>query len=355
MTRQLDLKLKGSDVEKVSDAIWAQWADVEGIQEAPLAGQGLFAMAPDFEVLEFGSEAAKKAAQWLESDSFRGEEYMRVLVFLRGESNSLVDDDLKKRVSSLGESLNLELEWLSIRTLADTDYLEEYRKNVKGTFLANDLWVGPPWDRPSSLASSHCYIIEPGLAFGTGDHPTTQLMLSRLREYSLENRKFLSVLDLGCGTGVLGLAAKRYFSPSQLYLTDLDPYCGEEVQKLFRLNEVSSSEALQIQCRFGATGTAEALARDDLQFDLIISNIYAEVLASLAPAIVKILKPGGIWLCSGILEGKSESVLDEKVDRLFDRGLRRTQSKQIPLLDSYSGMQVQSETWVLREYLRSEK
>ena len=176
------------------------------------------------------------------------------------------------------------------------------------------------------------------------------MILERIEELATTLKRPVRVWDLGAGTGVLGLAAKTIFPQIEfLLLSDLDPLCSEEIEKTFRLNnQKMDPKYIAVDC--GEGGRAESICLRYPKFDLVISNIYAEVLAELAPYIRKAIRDDGLWLCSGILAGESEKVLDEMANSFFALKERRTKIRSSPVLNSDVGMQKVDECWVFREY-----
>lgn len=346
MTRKLSLLLPAHLVEEVSEWIWNHWESVEGIQEAPASGESLFQIQKGFEILEFGSEAAKKAARWLESDAYRGKGNMTLFVFI---SSDIPAAQLAAQLEPL-KSRFPDADCRSIEELEAKDYLEEYKKSVRGSEVGKSLWVGPPWDEAWKTSGRTPLIVEPGLAFGTGEHPTTQMILERIEELAALMMRPLRIWDLGAGTGVLGLAAKKLFkNVSFLLLSDLDPLCSDEIAKTFGQNNVAI-DPLHTVVECGHRGTAEYVAGHHAKFDIVISNIYAEVLADLAPAVCRAMAADGLWLCSGILEGESENILEQKARQQFTLRERRAKKRSSPVLNSEVGMQNIDECWVFREY-----
>jgi len=359
----LKIRLPAQKSDGLSDWLWSELAEtLAGIEELPADGGQLFKVADEFEILEFGSEAAKKCAEWLESENFRGRGALIFQLYLNRE---LSLEESRELLAQMQLHFGGEVEILSQLELPGVDYLEEYKKQVRGNYLNEELWVGPPWDIPASIhaqpavASIHAqpeaakpapvwsFVVEPGLAFGTGEHPTTQLCLIRLLELKKQGYAPENVLDLGTGTGVLALAVKRFFPKSKLVVSDIDPACQQEIQKTFALNQESSEGVVGF---FGSSGTAESLSQLGLKFDLIVSNIYAEVLARNAPFISSMCHPASKWLASGILEGASESALDEATEAMFKSLLRRSQVRSQAKLDSHDGLSRLEEIWVLREW-----
>ncbi|NVJ19238.1 50S ribosomal protein L11 methyltransferase [Myxococcus sp. AM010] len=152
------------------------------------------------------------------------------------------------------------------------DWSNEWKSLIKSVHVGR-LWVGPPWDKANAPAGTVQLVIEPKMAFGTGDHPTTSLCLAAVDAYMAEHPG-ASVLDVGTGTGVLAIAAKK-LGASRTVATDNDPISVELAQENQAENgtpdiEVSGKELTQVE------GT----------FDLVLANILANTLIELAPLIV---------------------------------------------------------------------
>ena len=152
------------------------------------------------------------------------------------------------------------------------DWSNEWKSLIKSVHVGR-LWVGPPWDKANAPAGTVQLVIEPKMAFGTGDHPTTSLCLAAVDAYMAEHPG-ASVLDVGTGTGVLAIAAKKLGAGCTV-ATDNDPISVELAQENQAENgtpdiEVSGKELTQVE------GT----------FDLVLANILANTLIELAPLIV---------------------------------------------------------------------
>ncbi|WIG95180.1 50S ribosomal protein L11 methyltransferase [Myxococcus sp. SDU36] len=152
------------------------------------------------------------------------------------------------------------------------DWSNEWKSLIKSVHVGR-LWVGPPWDKANAPAGTVQLVIEPKMAFGTGDHPTTSLCLAAVDAYMAEHPG-AAVLDVGTGTGVLAIAAKK-LGAGRTVATDNDPVCVELAQENQSENgtpdiEVSGKELTQVEG----------------SFDLVLANILANTLIELAPLIV---------------------------------------------------------------------
>jgi len=157
--------------------------------------------------------------------------------------------------------------------------------------VAGGLWLGPPWRTPPDPAQA--VVIDPGRAFGTGAHPTTRLCLQWLRATVTPHA---SVLDYGCGSGILAIAAAK-LGAGDVAGTDIDPQALDAAADNARAN-----------------GTAVAFAAPDAirggTFDLVVANILTNPLRMLAPALAARVRPGGRLALAGLLDAQAPLAAD---------------------------------------------
>lgn len=175
------------------------------------------------------------------------------------------------------------------------DWAETWKRHVRPV-RAGRVWVGPPWELEHRGDAAAAVVIEPGMAFGTGDHPTTALCLAALDE-ALARRGAASVLDVGTGSGVLAIAARK-LGASQVVGNDIDP----AAIRIARENaEKNGAEGIDFSER--------PLERIAGGFDVVVANLFSGVICQLAPRLSARLSRGGELLVSGILEPQVEEVL----------------------------------------------
>ena len=163
-----------------------------------------------------------------------------------------------------------------LEEVPDTDWSQEWKSRIRSVQVGR-IWVGPPWDAKKAPKKGITLIIEPKMAFGTGDHPTTALCLAAVDEFMAAHPK-ATVLDVGTGTGVLALAAKQ-LGASKVVGTDNDPISVE----LSKENaEVNGIEGVQFSGR--------SLDKVSGAFDLVLANILANTLIELSPLIAPKVK-----------------------------------------------------------------
>lgn len=205
---------------------------------------------------------------------------------------------LQESVQGLGQGLGLDLELeASIRT--DDDWRDSWKKFYAPMVLGDhSLLLRPSWIPRRPGDPERELVLDPGRAFGTGQHETTRLCLDRLTALAAgEEPGPTAVLDLGCGSGILGLAAARLWpAVTRLVLADNDPEATETAAENAELNRIAPELV---------TGTLDDVAGS---FDLIVANIRPSVLIPIAPALAGRLRPGGLLVLSGILGEEGDAV-----------------------------------------------
>lgn len=179
--------------------------------------------------------------------------------------------------------------------LEDKDWVREWMKNYHPIHCGEQLWICPSWLEPPEPDAINL-LLDPGLAFGTGTHPTTFLCLQWLSEQSIEQK---TIIDYGCGSGILGIAALLLGADSATG-TDIDP----QALTASRENAVRN----QIDPERFPVFLPENCPADAV--DVMLANILAGPLTQLAPALNQHTKPGGLLCLSGILSSQAEMVID---------------------------------------------
>jgi len=172
-------------------------------------------------------------------------------------------------------------------TLEDQDWERVHLQHFKPIRCADNLWIVPSWLQPPDPAAINIQL-DPGLAFGTGSHPTTALCLAWMAHNNFNNQ---SVIDYGCGSGILSIAACK-LGAKQVFGVDIDPQAVDASIDNARRNGIDR-DSLQVSL---------ASNFDSGRVDLLIANILAGPLVELAPKFAGMIKPGGKILLSGILK-----------------------------------------------------
>jgi ribosomal protein L11 methyltransferase len=178
--------------------------------------------------------------------------------------------------------------------IAEQDWSVSWRAHHKPMRVGPRSWVHPPWEKPRSLAGEVEIAIDPGMAFGTGSHPTTSLCLERTDELLLE-KPGADLLDVGTGSGVIALLARR-LGARRVVGTENDAVALKAAAKGAELNGIAGVEWLLVEDPAEVPGT----------FEIVIANILLNTLVELAPAIAAKVAPGGRLVLSGLLSHQGD-------------------------------------------------
>ena len=190
---------------------------------------------------------------------------------------------------------------LAVGTVEDSDWENNWREYYKPIETGKRLVIVPEWEEIPA-GERLPLRLDPGLIFGTGSHATTRMCLEALEDYALAGKK---VLDLGCGSGILGIGALVLGCESCLGV-DVDPKAPDVAAENAGLNSFGPD-----RIRFLAGDLiADASLRASLGngYDIVLANIVADVIVPLSPHVPGFLKQGGIYISSGIIEGRQDEV-----------------------------------------------
>ncbi len=206
---------------------------------------------------------------------------------------------VQARVAALAGAVNLSVD-TTVEIRQDDDWRESWKQFYPPRILgAGALLLRPSWVQRRPDDPQREVVLDPGRAFGTGLHESTRLCLDRLCQLFADGEHPATVLDLGCGSGILGLAAARLFPDARLWAADFDPEAVETTRENIDDNELGARFDLQ-------QGTVESVQAPACA--LVIANIRPEVLVPGAAAIAALVEPGGRVLLSGILVEEADAV-----------------------------------------------
>lgn len=199
----------------------------------------------------------------------------------------------------------------SLASLGDNDWAHSWQKYYKPMPVGERLYIVPEWERGEPVPAGKAPLyLNPGLTFGTGSHASTQLCLMGLEQYTVPGKP---VLDLGCGSGILSIAALKLGAASAAAV-DIDDKCRDVAYENAALNGIGQDTyTVQIGDVLG-----DAVLRADLGggWQMVVANIVADVIIGLSPLVRPMLAPGGLFLCSGIIDDRAQEV----ADRLRENG-----------------------------------
>ena len=191
---------------------------------------------------------------------------------------------------------------LTMEDVADEDWENNWKHFYKPMEIGNRLLVVPEWEEAHG-GERVKLVLNPGLTFGTGSHATTRLCLQALDTHIHSGE---SVLDLGCGSGILSIAALR-LGAARAFACDIDEKCVDVAYENAALNGIGKD---RYTVRWGDVLSDEALRQEmGGGYDVVVANIVADVIMGLSGSVRPFLKAGGLFLCSGIIDDRAEEVL----------------------------------------------
>lgn len=224
-------------------------------------------------------------------------------VILTGLFDATTDIGSHQAVEQLSHEIAVQVHasrtWLS--AVEDKDWEREWMTNYHPIACANNLWIVPEWLTPPDPAATNI-MMDPGLAFGTGYHATTRLCLDWLTEQDLQDKV---VIDYGCGSGILGVAA-LLLGARQVYAVDIDPQAVLATDQNAARNHVECKLKAFLPEEFTDYCSKNAI----VPVDVIVANILAKPLIGLAPYFATLIAPNGRIVLAGLIESQTEDVSD---------------------------------------------
>ena len=194
---------------------------------------------------------------------------------------------------------------LTMENMEDADWENNWKQFYKPMEIGDRLIVIPEWESANVPAGRAALVLNPGLTFGTGSHATTRLCLTELEQQIHGGEK---VLDLGCGSGILSIAA-LVLGASRAFACDIDEKCVDVAYENAALNGVGRD---RYTVRWGDVLTDRQLQGEfGGEYDIVVANIVADVIMGLSGRVRPFLKEGGLFLCSGIIDDRAEEVADK--------------------------------------------
>ena len=202
---------------------------------------------------------------------------------------------------------------LEIANVREEDWAENWKKYYKPFRVGRHLVVRPVWEKYEPQAGDKIISIDPGMAFGNGTHETTSMCLGLVEDYIKPGDM---VLDVGTGSGILAIASVLMGAQSALGI-DLDPVAVRVANENIERNGLSGRVHAQV---------GDLVKGIDTQADVVFANIIADAVILLSRAVRAHMKPGGVFICSGIILEREQDVLDAlaeagfTVERIEHRG-----------------------------------
>ncbi|MBP1947585.1 50S ribosomal protein L11 methyltransferase [Virgibacillus litoralis] len=216
-------------------------------------------------------------------------------------------NEIKQAINNLMlYDINLGRNQITLSEIHEEEWATAWKKYYKPVKISKKITIIPTWEDYEAVSSDEVIIeLDPGMAFGTGTHPTTVLSIQGIERYIMEND---NVIDVGCGSGVLSIAS-GLLGANEVYAFDLDEIAVKSTKLNAKLNKVDKSII---------TKQNNLLDRVNMKADMIVSNILAEIIVRFVEDAWNNLKPNGIFITSGIIQAKKQMV----VDKLNQQGFR---------------------------------
>ena len=214
--------------------------------------------------------------------------------------------ELRSRLETLRNTMDIGSGRIEESVTREEDWINNW-KDYFHSFRVDDILIRPSWESDKTEAGDAAMVLEidPGTAFGTGAHESTQLAIRALRKYLKSGDSFL---DIGTGSGILGIIALKS-GASEVFGTDLDPNTLPAIEENLEANGLSDSHFVRVLGNI-ADDPAVQEAAGFTHYDVVAANIIAEILSEITPRVPAHLKEGGYYITSGILEGHEDIVID---------------------------------------------
>ena len=262
-----------------------------------------FLAAQDIESLLIEDEYEQQTLESPDAPPPTGDERTQVTFYLPADDTGFARlaaarialSDFRKEHTDCGTLL------MTLDETKDDDWLDAWKAFWQPTPIGERLLVVPAWEDTEAQGRVKLFL-DPGRTFGSGTHVTTELCLAAIEKLVHGGEK---VADLGCGSGILAIAALKLGAASA-FACDLEPDCPAVVAENLARNAVPA-ERCAIRC--GDLLTDGVLAAEmGGGYDLVLANIVSDVIIALAPRVRGLLAPGGHFLCSGIIDTRAEEV-----------------------------------------------
>lgn len=254
---------------------------------------------------------------WNLSEFFTNQEQRYPQIVIRTLQNPLsVVELLRSFAKILSERMQEKVDFgLGYRVCQNKDWIEAYRQSILPVSVGG-FYIRPSWHLQTSEEGLKDLVIDPALAFGSGHHASTAMCLECLSAIDLQAKR---LLDVGCGSGILGIAASML--GANVEICDTDELAIKESDKNFALNHQKI-----VRSWVGSIGLAQG------EYDVIVANILASILIMLKSDLSHKLKKGGILILSGILSEYKQQVLDRFCDFGVDQILEKDEWVALKLI-----------------------
>ena len=227
-------------------------------------------------------------------EEFAKRDYVLIRSYFDKDTNmEEIVNRLKKRIKENFERLG-DIEDVEYRVVKEEDWANEWKKYAKPIYVEKVL-ILPSWEKVNNTEDKILVIMDPGMAFGSGSHPTTIMCIEMLQKYLKEG---MDVLDVGTGSGILSIVAKK-LGAGKVKGVDIDEKAVGVAKENAKRNDVEV-EFQQADLTIGIED----------KYDMVVANLIAEIILRLNSEVKKVLRESGIYITSGIIREKLDMVLE---------------------------------------------
>lgn len=220
--------------------------------------------------------------------------------------------NIQAELDKLSDFMDVGPKTVTVDHADDADWLYKWKEYFKPFRLEDDIVIKPTWEHLEDAAPEDIIIeIDPGIAFGTGSHNTTKLCIRQLKKYITPES---TVLDAGCGSGILSIIALKLGAKEALGI-DIDEIAVKVSEENREQNHIST-EAFVVR-QGDVIGDPQFAASFDKQYDIVVANILADVIIPLSGVVAPLMKADGVFITSGIINTKEEAVRDALLQNGF--------------------------------------
>ena len=206
---------------------------------------------------------------------------------------------------------------ISIGETEDKDWMNNWKEFFHPFRLEDNIVIQPTWTEKADVNDNDIVInIDPGTAFGTGSHETTKLCISALKQY-ISKDKDTSVLDAGCGSGILSIIAAK-LGASKIYGVDIDELAVKASIDNLKLNDIDDGIYTIVKGNIIGDKEFADVVADTGKYNIVVANILADVIIPLSGVVRRFMKDDGVFISSGIINTKEDEVRKALTDNGFE-------------------------------------
>lgn len=224
---------------------------------------------------------------------------------------------IEEQLRDLSEYMDIGSGRIAMDETEDKDWINNWKEFFHPFRLEENIVIQPTWTETAEIKKDDIVIyIDPGTAFGTGSHETTRLCIAGLKKY-IQGAGSTEVLDMGCGSGILSIIALK-LGADRVYGIDIDELAVKASKENLARNEITADRYEMVRGNVLADNDFAAALTGIGKFDVVVANILADVIIPLSALVRPFLKENGVFITSGIIEGKETAVREALLRNGFE-------------------------------------